>query len=668
MADEKIINTRILLKYDTLENWNKSTGILRAGEVAIATYNIKADIDSNTNAVNHKLTNPGTVPQVLVKVGDGTSTFAQLPYITAKAGDVYAWAKQAHPVYISGVNEETGAPIYGDLSTDFLDVLDRVVELEGFKNANSNIGEQINAAIEEALKGLANGDAAVARQFVTAAIQGEDGKVVVSRAALTADDIPELAQSKVTGLTGKLTELGAAIETEKTNREQDVADAETYAKGLVDALTEEGGAVKANADAIAVLQGKVGDVANVANAIATAKQEAISAAATDAQDKADAAQEAAEKYADDLVSALTDGETGSLKELAEKVNKNTAAIGEMPPAGEDGVAPTLVGLIAAAEKAADDAIKAEVTRATEAEGELENRLEIIETFFKDADADGVGTEGLYDALDTLKEIQDFIKGEGAAADELVNRVTQAEEDINALEEKVDVAKVSTAISGAIAPVNTAIQEEVARAKAAEEVNATAAKAADDKAVVAQEAADKAQDEIDALELVVGTPDEGKTIVEMIAAATYNDAEVRSLIAENTTAIEAEEDRATKAEAAIKAEIGVDENGNYATLNGYDTLINAINAANGGVATNAAAIEVLNGDVDTDGSVAKAVADLKTELTEDIKEAANGRVKTITGDNYIQVDDADPQNVKLTFDVSNIVLVAGDSTNLDPATT
>ena len=34
---EKILNTRILLKYDTLENWNKSTGILRAGEVAIAT-------------------------------------------------------------------------------------------------------------------------------------------------------------------------------------------------------------------------------------------------------------------------------------------------------------------------------------------------------------------------------------------------------------------------------------------------------------------------------------------------------------------------------------------------------------------------------------------------------------------------------------------------------
>jgi hypothetical protein len=30
-----------------------------------------------------------------MKVGDGTSTFAQLPWISAKAADVYAWAKQA---------------------------------------------------------------------------------------------------------------------------------------------------------------------------------------------------------------------------------------------------------------------------------------------------------------------------------------------------------------------------------------------------------------------------------------------------------------------------------------------------------------------------------------------------------------------------------------------
>lgn len=35
MAVEKIINTRIQLKYDTLANWENSNPVLKAGEVAI---------------------------------------------------------------------------------------------------------------------------------------------------------------------------------------------------------------------------------------------------------------------------------------------------------------------------------------------------------------------------------------------------------------------------------------------------------------------------------------------------------------------------------------------------------------------------------------------------------------------------------------------------------
>ena len=35
----KTINTRIKLKYDTFENWNKSTLVLKEGEIACATIN-----------------------------------------------------------------------------------------------------------------------------------------------------------------------------------------------------------------------------------------------------------------------------------------------------------------------------------------------------------------------------------------------------------------------------------------------------------------------------------------------------------------------------------------------------------------------------------------------------------------------------------------------------
>ena len=74
-------------------------------------------------------------------------------------------------------------------------------------------------------------------------------------------------------------------------------------------------------------------------------------------------------------------------------------------------------------------------------------------------------------------------------------------------------------SESAASVKAALDTEVLRAKAAEEANAAAAQAADDKAVAAQ-------NDVDALESLVGEVAEGKTVVQMIAdaqtAATYDD--------------------------------------------------------------------------------------------------------------------------------------------------
>ena len=82
MAD-KILNTRIALKKDTLANWLASSLILKNGEIAIA------EIPAGT--ADSGLTAPG----IGIKVGDGEKTFAQLGWIQAVAGDVYAWAKAA---------------------------------------------------------------------------------------------------------------------------------------------------------------------------------------------------------------------------------------------------------------------------------------------------------------------------------------------------------------------------------------------------------------------------------------------------------------------------------------------------------------------------------------------------------------------------------------------
>lgn len=97
---EHILNTRITLKYDTYENWQKSTLVLKAGEVAIC-------------AVPSGVTVEGIAkpPAVLQKIGDGVNVFKDLPWLQAVASDVHTWAKAASkPTYTA--KEITGLDTY----------------------------------------------------------------------------------------------------------------------------------------------------------------------------------------------------------------------------------------------------------------------------------------------------------------------------------------------------------------------------------------------------------------------------------------------------------------------------------------------------------------------------------------------------------------------------
>lgn len=82
----KTLNTRILTRIDTLENWLKSSIILKKGEMAIATVPT-----GDTHGVSLSL------PATVIKVGNDVNTFAELPYLQAIAADVPAWAKAAVP-------------------------------------------------------------------------------------------------------------------------------------------------------------------------------------------------------------------------------------------------------------------------------------------------------------------------------------------------------------------------------------------------------------------------------------------------------------------------------------------------------------------------------------------------------------------------------------------
>ena len=95
---EKILNTRIALKYDTLANWNNSELILKAGEVAYA-Y-LAANSEYNENNGNVTTT---TAPTVLFKVGDGSHKFNELKWGSGLAADVHSWAKQDQEAFTAWV-------------------------------------------------------------------------------------------------------------------------------------------------------------------------------------------------------------------------------------------------------------------------------------------------------------------------------------------------------------------------------------------------------------------------------------------------------------------------------------------------------------------------------------------------------------------------------------
>jgi predicted nucleic acid-binding Zn-ribbon protein len=330
----KELQTRIALKYDSYENWNKwylvsndSVALTTAPNFTDAAFDIS--LYANKGAalkllpgeialcyIETKDTSgkPTTAPTVLFKVGDGTKRFYELNWASAKAADVYNWAK-AETVEL------------------FVEKDDEDIET-GVRTLRFKTGSTVIKEIDLS-------------DFVTNA----------ELAPVQAD----IAQIK-TSLGGTGT-IGQDITT-----------------------------IKQRLDAIEGTDG----------AIATAKQEAITAAATAADGKVATGVATAKDYTDEKVA----------------VNK---------------------GLIDTVTDTANDTaarLAAEIQRSTGIDTNLTGRVETLEAFFIGADADGKDTESgktLYDALDTLKEIQDFINGEASAADQLVETVGDHAEAIAALE-------------------------------------------------------------------------------------------------------------------------------------------------------------------------------------------------------------------------------------------
>lgn len=141
---EKTLNTRILLKYDTLARWSTSTLVLKKGEIAIAT--IPTADPANKN-----------LPPVMFKVGDGTKTFSQLDWASGLAADVYTWAKAAvRPTYKYGDTDLTGFGTAAAKNVGDFDAAGAASTAES--NAKSYVDQKIAALPSQAEYTLETGE------------------------------------------------------------------------------------------------------------------------------------------------------------------------------------------------------------------------------------------------------------------------------------------------------------------------------------------------------------------------------------------------------------------------------------------------------------------------------------------------------------------------------
>ena len=296
MAVEKILNTRILNKIDTLENWSASTLPIKKGEICIATVAASAGIGL-------------TEPVVMIKIGeDGVKTFKDLPWnFYAKASDVLAACKSEEGLtaFINNVIANSGIATDEALTA----LSGRVTTAEGKITAlqglvgDTKVSEQINAAIT-ALN-LANTYAA---------------KVHTHTKADITDFAHTHAMTEVTGLTDA------------------IADAK---KAGTDAATELGtykvtndAAVKANTDAITAINNETTGILAQAKTYADGKDAAIAAAkkaGDDAQADVDALETKvgtvpADKTVVQMISEAQAAATYDDTQIKKDIKANTDAI------------------------------------------------------------------------------------------------------------------------------------------------------------------------------------------------------------------------------------------------------------------------------------------------------------------------------------------------------
>lgn len=437
---EKILNTRIQLKYDNFEDWRNgpfngddSSKWLKPGEIAIVTLAPNKETEPDNQAYQHPL---------LFKVGTGNHSFDELPWASALAADVYGWAKQSENDFVDNflaLKMTDGTTMKSKLEAAFITETELFAALGDFGTV---VGKQIGdlSGLETEAKDLVS----AINEVLNAVEVGGTGSVVTVKKAETATEgsvatytvqqggkdveekieIPEMVydaenahvvqiqdeEAEVviglgiedttitprttlvvtpTGLNAAKEELIGELETNTKN-----SDTIIGAKLYTDAAKAEliGDAKKDTEDSETITGAKMYTDA----AITAAKAELIG----DANDDKDANTICgAKELADGLYKAVlgTTADEAGAATVHGALNAAAAVLGKTTDAANDA---TVYGALKAAADAQAD----------------------IDAFLANADT-------TQDAIDTLKEIQDFLNSDDGTVQTLIDKVDANEEAI-----------------------------------------------------------------------------------------------------------------------------------------------------------------------------------------------------------------------------------------------
>lgn len=473
IENAKTLNVRIKNKYDSYENWAASGLVLEAGEIAIAHTTVDVKVDNGT--VKH--------PALLMKVGDGEKTFANLPWLSAKAADVLDACKstEALTTFVNGVIADAGIAtdeamqalagrvttaegeidaLQAELDTAETGLKARITTAEGAIDAlealvgDTKVADQITAAINALnladtyaakthgheiadVNGLADSIAAAkkAGTDANAALEAykttNDAAVKVNSDAIAAikngetlDNFKEVEEA----LAGKQ----AAGDYSVVGHKHEIADVNGLSDAIADAkkagTDAAGAAAQALTDAKAYTDSEmtrlVGDTP-VGTQITTAINNLDLANTYDAKGAAAAAQAAAEGHADELNTAM-DGRMQAVEaKKHEHANKTVL----------DGITAEKVAAWDAAEQNAKD-------HADGLDEVMDGRVAALEAKFGDG-------EGNVEAQIAAAVAAETEAREAADAD-LQEQIEANDAEILALQGLVGDTKVSTAIDTAVA--------------------------------------------------------------------------------------------------------------------------------------------------------------------------------------------------------------------------